>query len=264
MVAKLLDISVASVYYRSLQEKKDLIVKQQIEELWKANPAYGHKRIAIALHMGKNRVRRIMRKYNMYPPRRHGKKYQYTTKTNAKKHNYTNLLPTITIVRPYQVYCSDLTYVKFKGRFFYIGAVKDIYSRQILATGISGFHNSKLQYRLAQIALSKGIPKVFHFDQGNENLADLVTNYIESHGVKISVSDKGSPWQNGYIESFFGRFKEEFGDVNRFENEGMLFAAIYRYIGYYNTDRIHTALKMSPLQFLDKYHVQSCSKISGT
>ncbi len=75
-------------------------------------------------------------------------------------------------------------------------------------------------------------------------MAKLVTDYLESLGTQISVSDKASPWQNGYQESFFGRFKEEAGDFNRFETVGELIEEIYGQINYYNFDRIHTALKM--------------------
>ena len=46
-------------------------------------------------------------------------------------------------------------------------------------------------------------------------MAKLCTDYLESHGVLVSVSDTGSPWQNGYQESFFGRFKAEF-ELERF------------------------------------------------
>ena len=65
-------------------------------------------------------------------------------------------------------------------------------------------------------------------------MAKTTTSYVEGKGVKISVSDKASPWQNGYKESFFGRFKEEFGDPDRFETLGELIAEIYSQIHYYN------------------------------
>jgi putative transposase len=77
-------------------------------------------------------------------------------------------------------------------------------------------------------------------------MAEDCTIYLEQLGVLISASDKASPWQNGYQESFFGRFKDEFGDMNRFETVGELIAEIYHHIHYYNNDRIHTALKMPP------------------
>ena len=79
-------------------------------------------------------------------------------------------------------------------------------------------------------------------------MAKIVTDYLELRGVKISVSAKASPWQNGYKESFFGHFKDEFGDINRFETSGALIEEIYGQIHYYNFDRIHRSLKMSPVK----------------
>ena len=43
-------------------------------------------------------------------------------------------------------------------------------------------------------------------------MARATTNYLELQGVQVSVSAKASPWQNGYKESFFGHFKDEFGE----------------------------------------------------
>ena len=87
-------------------------------------------------------------------------------------------------------------------------------------------------------------------------MAEACTASLEELGTQISATDKASPWQNGYQESFFGRFKDEMGDLNRFETPGELVEAIYHYIHYYNTERIHTTLKMPPSvyakQFLKK------------
>ena len=66
------------------------------------------------------------------------------------------------------------------------------------------------------------------------------------------MSDKGSPWHNGRKESFFGRFKDENGDLNRFETLSELVEYIYKQIYYYNNYRIHTSLKMSPVNFKQK------------
>src|SRR5690554_1288100 len=94
-------------------------------------------------------------------------------------------------------------------------------------------------------ALATGYtPAIFHSDQGTEFMAQACTDYLEQRGIHISVSDTASPWQNGFIESFFGRFKQEFGDINRFETAGEMLAAVYQHIHYYNHRRIHTALSM--------------------
>lgn len=83
-------------------------------------------------------------------------------------------------------------------------------------------------------------------------MAQKVTSYLEDNKVKVSVSDKGSPWQNGFKESFYSRFKDENADLNRFDDLGELIEEIYSYINYYNTYRIHTKLRMSPFQFKAK------------
>lgn len=85
----------------------------------------------------------------------------------------------------------------------------------------------------------------------------------KSNNIKFSLSDKGSPWQNGYKESFFSRFKDENGDLNRFETLGELVEEIYSYISYYNRYRIHNSLKISPIQIKLKLG-ESVLNISGT
>lgn len=77
-------------------------------------------------------------------------------------------------------------------------------------------------------------------------MAQRCTDLLAKRSVQISVSDVASPWQNGYVESFFGRFKHELGDLNRFETAGEMIEAVYRQIHYYNHSRIHTVLKMPP------------------
>ena len=77
------------------------------------------------------------------------------------------------------------------------------------------------------------------------------------------MSEKASPWQNGHKESFYGKFKLELEDIDRYESISELIEAIHLQIYYYNNERIHTALKMSPLQFKKK-HTDKLSKYLGT
>lgn len=84
-------------------------------------------------------------------------------------------------------------------------------------------------------------------------MAKACTLFWEEQSVAISVSDKASPWQNGFKESFFGRLKDEFGDVDRFETPGEFIAAVYQHVHYYNHDRIHTALKMPPVTYANLF-----------
>ena len=74
------------------------------------------------------------------------------------------------------------------------------------------------------------------------------------------MSKKGSPWQNGYQESFFGNWKVDIGDVNRFRTLGELTAEIYRSIHYYNNLRIHTSLGMAPREFARQNEIKYNTK----
>ncbi len=133
---------------------------------------------------------------------------------------------------------------------WYLATIEDVATRHIIAHHVGKYHNSQLVLSLLQQAFMTGAqPMIFHSDQGTEFLAQRCTDYLEQRGIQISVNDVASPWQNGYCESFFGRFKEEFGDPNRFESIGALIEAIYHHIHYYNHHRIHTALKMPPAVF---------------
>jgi len=92
-------------------------------------------------------------------------------------------------------------------------------------------------------------PKIIHSDQGSEYASKDFLALVAAEGVKMSMSTKGSPWQNGHQESFFGHLKAEAGDLNRFEAIGELLEEIYRMIYTYNHLRIHTSLKMSPFHY---------------
>jgi putative transposase len=74
-------------------------------------------------------------------------------------------------------------------------------------------------------------------------------------GATMSMSAKGSPWQNGYTESFYSHFKAEAGDLNRFETRGELVEFIYQQMYYYNHHRIHSVLKMPPVAFRTRHTV---------
>jgi len=73
---------------------------------------------------------------------------------------------------------------------------------------------------------------------------------MENLGVKVSLSAKASPWENGYQESFYDNFKTDLGlEFERFETIGEFVESIHKTINYYNKERIHTKLKTSPLKF---------------
>lgn len=249
MVAHVLGICRKCLYYTPQLPAKDKALVKQIEDAHKFRPEYGQKRMALHLKINHKRTERVMKLHHITPPRRRTKHHYCTVSTGD--HNYTNLiqdLSSTTTLTPHSIWVCDTSYFKFKGRFWYLVTIMDRTTRQILSAWVGKHHDAVLTLQVIKQAImnSGTLPAYFHTDQGKEFMAMAATHYLELQGVKISVSKKASPWENGYQESFFGRFKEEFGDINRFDTDGELIEEIYSRIHYYNHDRIHTSLKMPP------------------
>lgn len=262
--AEALGVNRRNIYRRLTLPAKDEDLKDKINKTHDFHPEYGHRRLAWHLKINHKRILRVMNKFGIKPPRRkiHG---HYCTQATSRQHPYTNLIKGLVPSFPHQLWCSDVSPIKFQGRFWYLATIEDIFTRQIVAVGMSRHHDQNLILTLLKqaVLITGELPGIFHSDQGTEFMAEACTDFMETKGMRISVSDKGSPWQNGYKESFFGRFKDEFGDFNRFETSGELLEAVYGRVNYYNRERIHTALKMPPAVYAAKVS-DSCLTKRGT
>lgn len=206
--------------------------------------------------MNHKKILRIMHKFHLEAPRLWYQKKFTTQSDPAYLASYSNLLKTmdLTTLSLGDVWSTDLTYIKFQGKFIYLSIIQDIIGKEVVGFNLSFYHDSELVLKtIKEAALKTGrFPIIFHCDRGRENLSQLCAGYLEENHVKVSVSDPGSPWQNAWSESFFSRFKQESGDLNRFEDLGELIGYIYWYLNYYNSIRIHLKIKMSPYQFKQK------------
>lgn len=143
--------------------------------------------------------------------------------------------------------------------FIYLAVIFDLFTKEVVGFKISRYHNANLVTEALMDAISSNAtPAIIHSDQGSEYLSKTYTTTLRRFNILISNSEKSSPWQNGYVESFFGKFKEELGDINKIDSLGELIEHIYHKIYYYNNDRIHSTLKMSPTKF--KYLAQQKRK----
>lgn len=242
-----------NIYRTSMKDVQDLMVKADIEKTFELHPAYGHRRLALELKMNHKKILRIMHKFHLEPPRLWYTKKFTTQSDPAYIASYTNLLKQmdLTTLIMGDVWSTDLTYIKFQGKFIYLSIIQDIVGKEVVGFNLSFHHDAELVLKtIKEAALTADrFPRIFHCDRGRENLAEMCINYLKENNVQVSASDPGSPWQNGWSESFFSRFKQESGDLNRFCTLGELIEYIYGYLKYYNTLRIHTKLKMSPYAF---------------
>ena len=229
------------------------MIRDQINNTHKTHTAYGHRRLAIELGYNKKRIRRVMKKYGLKPPRLWYQKKFLTEAEPRYGDQFSNLIKDVEVeeLKVNEIWSSDLTYIKYKGEFIYLAAIKDLRSREVVGAEIGNQHNADLVIKTLKRAYEgqRVMPKIFHSDRGKEFINDQCITHCETHDVSISVSNPGSPWQNSQIESFWSRFKSESGDLNRFEDLGELTEYIYGYIHYYNHDRIIAKLRMSPVRY---------------
>jgi putative transposase len=253
LVARELGISRGTLYYQSKQETKDWQTKILIEKVLRDNQSYGHKRLAIHLKLNRKRILRVMKKYGIKPYRRRRRKW---LKFKTKTEEYPNLLISNRPLYPNHIWVSDFTYLGFQKQVVYVATVMDIFNKKIIGLAVLTNHSMQLTINALLSALNHNSrPEIFHSDNGREYDARDFKTILTNLSIQISRSKKGCPWENGYQESFYDKFKIDLGDPNRFNTLGELVSAIYQTIYYYNNSRIHTTLKMSPHQFALKYQL---------
>lgn len=250
-LAKQQGVSLSSLYYKPKLPQKDWIIKNQIEKVLHEHPSYGHKRIALELKVNKKRIRRVMKLFGIKPYRRRGKKWHKPKDSGLVHQNLIQQLPFPN--KPNVIWASDFTHIPFHGRFVYLATIKDIYDRRIVGWAILTSHSVQLIITALIDAVEKhGRPEFLHSDQGSEYKSRVYCRFAQSLGIKLSMSHKGSPWENGFQESFYSHFKVDLADSGRFKTLGELAVEVYRQIYYYNHQRIHSKLKMPPQQYTER------------
>lgn len=249
-MAKSLGISRSSLYYVCRKDKKDWRLKSQIESILREHPSYGSRRIAQTLCLNRKGVRRVMRRFGIRPYRRRGRKFRKKKPITVV---YENLLFTIIPGFAHHVWAADFTELLWQGRIVYVATVIDLYTREMVGVSVALRKGAALTLQsLWSALLHYPHPEIFHSDNGKEYTAQSFVSLLTQFSIRISRSHPGCPWENGYQESFYDKFKVDLGDPNRFKSLGELVAEIYRTIWSYNNTRIHSALKMPPRIFAQK------------
>ena len=102
------------------------------------------------------------------------------------------------ISRRNQVWVGDITYVRLKERFIYVAVLMDVFTRMIRAWHLSQPLTQSLTLRPLEQALQQNIPEIHHSDQGVQYLSSNYISTLIRHGIEISLSHRGRPWENGY------------------------------------------------------------------
>lgn len=218
------------------------------------DPAYGHRRVALALRIGKKKAQRVMRLFNIKPFKmkaRWTKKKDYCNPDSV----IPNLIKGSCPIKPNIFFAGGFTRLIWSEKIIYLATFIDLFTREIVGWSVSTRHTTELVIEAFLDAVrTVGKPVIIHTDQGSEYCSKGYLTFMEELGVKVSMSAKGRPWENAYQESFYDNFKTDLGlEFERFETIGEFVEAIHKTINYYNRIRIHTKLKMSPFKFKLKF-----------
>ena len=133
------------------------------------------------------------------------------------------------------------------GRPLKMLTVVDEYTRECLAIDVERRADAmSVLERLAALFLEQGAPDYLRSDNGSEFTARMVRNWLERVGVKTLFIEPGSPWENGYVESFNGKFRDECLNGETFDTVAEAKVLIERWRREYNQVRPHSALGYRP------------------
>ncbi len=191
-----------------------------------------------------------MRRFGIKPYRRRGKR--------ARKRKVSGTFPNLLLHTipsyPHHVWAADFTELSWHGKKVYVATVLDLYTRQIVGIAVAVRKGAALTIQaLCGALLHHPHPTIVHSDNGREYEARAFVAVLTGLGVRISRTHPAAPWENGYQESFYDKFKVGLGDPNRFRTLGELVAEIYGTIWSYNHTRIHSVLKIPPSLFAAQF-----------
>lgn len=216
---------------------------------WSALRRKGHK-------VSKNRVHRLWKQAQLQVPKRSRRKSKPPGDPKA-----AILYPT----RPGQVWSVDFIFdALMSGTKLKILTVGDDFTRECLAIAVStSFPALKVIAALDGLVAAQGAPEYLKSDNGSEFIAHLLQAWLAGRATKSHFIAPGSPWQNGFRESFHGRFRDEFLSQTVFASVAEARVLCEEFRHEYNEERPHQSLAyLTPAEFKQQW-LQQQSQPSG-
>ncbi len=126
-----------------------------------------------------------------------------TTNSNHNYTKYPNLVRNLEINRINQVWAADITYIRLLKEYVYLAVILDLFSRKCVGWELGRNLDAQLTLNALKKALRNRKPEIHHSDQGC-NASKEYVSCLEENGIKISMSRKGNPYDNAFVESLIG------------------------------------------------------------
>ena len=166
-----------------------------------------------------------------------------TSKPHPQHRIYPYLLRGLTIDRPNQVWCADISYIPLRRGFLYLVAIMDWASRKVLSWRLSNTMDADFCVAALEDALARfGKPEIFNTDQGSQFTSDTFTKVLKDAQIRISMDGKGRWRDNVMIERLWRSLKYECIYLHAFETGSEVRQGLKRWIDFYNMRRPHSKL----------------------
>ena len=245
-------IQISLVRYITRQRRDEAELIKKIHKLAIRHSRYGYRRITVLLQregfrVNKKRVYRIWRSEGLGLPRRRPKRRRMgLTGEIVNKAEYPNHVWSYDFVE-------DRTE---RGGKLRILVIIDEYTRECLAIRVEpSIPGSVVIEILEWLFFTRGVPKYIRSDNGPEFIAKAVCQWLETSGCQALFINPGSPWENGYIESFNDKLRDECLNREVFRNGREAQAIVETWRGEYNNYRPHSSLDyLTPVEFARRYY----------
>lgn len=214
-----------------------------IDELYTKYPFYGIRRITNGLkrlgrcinHKRVARVMQIMGLEAIYPKPR-------LSTANKEHRKFPYLLRNLSIMRPDQVWSTDITYIRLRHGFVYLAAIMDWFSRYVVSWSLSITLDADFCVDMLKESLTKARPEIFNSDQGVQFTSEAFTGVLENHGIKISMDGRGRAFDNIFVERLWRTVKYEEVYLRDYGSVREARSSLGRYFDFYNKERPHQSL----------------------
>lgn len=218
-----------------------LILLFAIDAEYTRHPFYGSRRMVVFLvySVNRKRIQRLMGILDlagMAPG-------PNTSRPHPEHKIYPYLLRGVAVIRPNQVWSTDITYVRLERGFVYLTAVIDWYSRKVLTWQVSNTLDGSFCVECLERALRRfGKPEIFNTDQGCQYTSDQFTGVLKAQGIAISMDGRGRALDNIFVERLWRSVKYEDIYLKGYVTVPELTLGLTEYFRFYNTERMHQSL----------------------
>jgi len=247
-----------ATFYRHAVETapkpEEMELRDALQGLALAWPSYGYRRLTAALRrqgfkVNHKRVLRLMREDNLLCLRS-GRGFVVTTDSRHAFPVYPNLAREMTLTALNQLWIADITYIRLRSEFVYLAVILDAYSRRVIGWALSRRIDTELTLVALRMALSRrqfAAGLVHHSDRGVQYASTDYVRELAAHGITVSMSRRGNPYDNAQCERFMRTLKYEEVYLSDYDTLREAEASLEHFLEeVYNQKRLHSALGYVP------------------